>query len=203
MPTIPAQAYNFNLPNPPDDPGDDVAGMQVNTQTISTCWSVDHIPYGTNNNGAHTKVQMPVGSSVNGSLPSPLIGAGFATLYPSLTGTPAADEIWLSRDGNAGIQLTGPGNPSANTNGYTFLPGGLLIQWGSKNNSGSSSVSFSIPFPNNVFNVIVSPFWNGTAPSGSSNFIVRKDTLSTSAFTWLFVGSSSHYDGFFWYAIGN
>src|ERR1700690_638918 len=113
---IPAQSYNFNLPNPPDDPGDDVAGMQVNTQTISTCWSVDHIPYGTNNNGAHKQVQMPVGSSVNGAIPTSLIGAGFNALYMSSTGTPAANELWMVRNADAtGIQLTGPGTPSAAT----------------------------------------------------------------------------------------
>jgi hypothetical protein len=47
--------------------------------------------------------------------------------------------------------------------GYAYLPGGTLLQWGEQPNcpidpaGGPSNIIFPIPFPNQVFQIVVSP----------------------------------------------
>lgn len=49
-------SYDPTLPNPPDDPADDVDQMQVNSQSISDLISVDHVGFNTAGGGEHDQV---------------------------------------------------------------------------------------------------------------------------------------------------
>ena len=51
--------YNPDLPNPPDDPSQDVGGMQKNAQTIGNWVAVDHVGFGNVLGGQHSKVTFP------------------------------------------------------------------------------------------------------------------------------------------------
>ena len=48
--------YNPSLPNPPDDPADDVAGMQTNASSIASLINIDHVPFNTAGGGQHKQV---------------------------------------------------------------------------------------------------------------------------------------------------
>jgi len=83
---------------------------------------------------------------------------------------------------------------SVTQNGYTYLPNGILIQWGidTSDSDGDHTITFPIPFPNNCFSVSVnhklSGGWNTdekygypiTAKSYDKNgFVInRNDTAS-------------------------
>lgn len=49
-------SYDPTLPNPPDDPADDVDQMQVNSQSISDLIEVDHVGFNDASGGEHKEV---------------------------------------------------------------------------------------------------------------------------------------------------
>ncbi len=200
--------YTTNIPDPPNAPSVDVPKMQVNTNSVSGLVAVDHIGFGVPNGGAHNQCQISSQSSVNGAIPSGLIGNGFETLYSSVKAT--SGELYFVRGANpTGIQLTGPGTPQTTTNGYTFLPGGLLIQWGTVSTTSSSgTVTFAtanIAFPNACFSVQTTAKYNSGVgvPGSQANYAPDSSSLSSTSFSWTLITSSSSWRGFYWVAIGN
>ena len=109
------------------------------------------------------------------------------------------------------LQLTRNFVPVAAVNGYTFLPGGLIMQWGIKSLSSSSSqsgnVNFAtanINFPNACFNVSLTLVSRVGGTSSSDNTIgVRSGSVSTTRFIFDYNGNGGNYSNFYWVAIGN
>ena len=200
--------YTTGIPNPPNNPSSDVPGMQTNCNSLNSLISVDHIGFndGSNNGGRHLQVQMPV----QGSIPSGLIG-GEGTLYTK-SGTGAQLFYTPGVSGNE-YQLTrviGPNfatfgtftnYPPAVVNqngGWTFLPGGLLYQYGTMQTTGSSTaVVFPIMFSSGLYslNISYSQSSGGGATYGYTQQSQTGFKFNTSTGT---VGIN-----FFWMAIGN
>jgi hypothetical protein len=81
--------------------------------------------------------------------------------------------------------------------GYTYLPNGLIIQWG--NNTSNNIVTFPIAFPNAVYSVQIS------GSSSAAVSIFTANGASTSGFTsqaWDNAGSGVAGRTFTWFAIG-
>lgn len=79
---------------------------------------------------------------------------------------------------------------SLSGNGYCFLPGGLLVQWGATGaiGSGGTTASFPIPFPNNVFRIVLTP--NSTVQTTAT----FQSLTTSSVFIQNWTGSASvHY----------
>lgn len=200
--------YNRDIPNTPNNPSADQPNMKINTNNTDDLIAVDHLSFNTNNGGTHKQVQIQKQqTTVNGVIPAGLIGAGFDTIYCSTTA--GVDELWFVRNAlGTGIQLTGPGTPSKSSNGYTFLPGGLLIQWGQITDTSSSltTVLFAtnnINFPNNCYVVMTSIYGSATGAGGNGTVKIRKSSVSNTSFQYSWFTNSSEYSGFFWVAIGN
>lgn len=51
--------YTTGLPNPPDNPSNDVSGMQQNTNTIDSYVAVDHVGFNNSAGGQHQQVTLP------------------------------------------------------------------------------------------------------------------------------------------------
>jgi len=201
------------VPNPPNAPSTDVASMQINTNSISGIIATDHIGFNLANGGAHDQVQLANVTGGNGTLPIGLIGNGFETLYASATvegGTfGTAGELWFVRGSTlTGIQLTGPGTPTVSGNfGYTFLPGGILIQWGKTTASGTGTRNYlftsnapGFAFPNACFQVIaqtqITTIANGIdwtvsniSTTGFSLGTLPSGTPSGTPFSWFAIGN--------------
>lgn len=158
--------------------------------------SVDHQDQNETGTGTHTKVSLlNTTGSITPTLPPNIQGAGWETLYSQPAGTPAAGEIFFSRGGAAGIRLTGPGTPSAVTNGYTFLPGGLVLQWGiSAATTAPSAVLFPIAFQNSCFSVVTNYI-----TSAATIPLVAASAFTTTQFT-IKVTANGNVS---WIAIGN
>ena len=45
--------FNVNIPNPPNNPSNDVSLMQENTNAENSIWQVDHLGFNVNNSGTH------------------------------------------------------------------------------------------------------------------------------------------------------
>lgn len=92
--------------------------------------------------------------------------------------------------------------PSALANGYSWLPGGMLIQWGTNAapGNGAGVQGFPTAFPTACFVVLVTEKRTGS-PSGVDQVYVQAKT--TANFTYFTTTSGAGFASFDWIAIGN
>ncbi len=162
---LPNYPYNDNIPNAPNSPSVDQPNMQINTNSIRSLIKEDHVDFGTNGSGLHNKVRLIQQAALPAGLQS-----GMGTLYvKSATSTTGNNESSLFyTPGGSGseyrmtrsIQAQFPkfgtnnvytwgGQPAGTTanGGWTFLPGGLLMMYGTFTKVGGINTSGTINFP--------------------------------------------------------
>ncbi len=136
-------------------------------------FSVDH--YNQNdipgNVGKHMFVEMPV--IANASVPN-IVGQNTLFIANDIYSTP---QLFMKFNGTGNNnQLTGPVLPNTVSNGYSTLPGGLLIQWGSTSVAGTTANQlYPIPFPSGN-----APFVNVGCVAGSNSGVTVTITKGTS-----------------------
>lgn len=206
---------SFTQGYPPDGSslGETKSTVRDNLDGTFQTLAVDHIDNngspGSKPAGYHKVIHMvPQGSN-----PGAVSGYGqlFSKTVNSFTNSQAL--FWETGSGLI-QQLTVNLTPSAGNNGYTFLAGGLILQWGIATavTSGSFSsgtaegtVTFAtsnVAFPTNCFMVLATTR-NGSSPTGSRYAGITITAKSATTFTWSCNGSSSAANGFYWMAIGN
>lgn len=193
-------AYQTTKPAPSDDLDVSVTDIQQNFLTANTVMDINHYPFDnlTANKGKHKFVDMPVTTL-------PTIASGDGGVYTKASGQTqlfytsdaGAQEYQLTRAIDASIATFGTAT------GWTFLPGGILMQWGfvvSVSNSGT--VTFPVTFSTGVFSISTTPTVNSST-SHALAYCVDNTTLTTSTFKWFVANSvSSSSTGFYWMAIG-
>jgi hypothetical protein len=188
QPGIPTGTVNLDV---------DYQNIQDNFQQLDTTYGTDHVAYSQGlNNGYHNIIHL-----VPNATPTPSTGIGQLfdnTVYDGIN----TDQILYFLTGeNRLLQLTRNFVPSVTAKGYTFLPGGLIMEWGSFSATNISSMNVSFPqiFPNAIYNVqvtyVVSD--NSTIRSG-----IESGTVSKNGFTWIGTSTSSLIT-VYWTAIGN
>lgn len=199
MPDIP---YTTGIPAGPHNPSADQPIMQVNTNSIDTILAVDHFSFNDTNGGWHQQSTYP-NLSIN-----PTTASGQLALY-SKAGASGSD-LYMVRDNIAGtvVNLTTSkiSAPTSSSAGISWLPGGILIQWGNVTGfSGSwptspQTVTYPTPMSTSTFNVQATFI----GPSSSSTGDITINSISATGFVWQFSGSpSSSFGGFYWQAIGS
>jgi len=143
--------YTSNIPQPGDNPSQSQDQILQNFQSISTNNSVNHVQFNDPDQGKHKFLQMPE----QGSPPTTAANeAGFYSQESSLTGM---TELVFRRESN-GSEIEFTGFQGA-TNGWTRLPSGILLKWGTGTGSGISTTSFpvsaNIPVFTAVYNALV------------------------------------------------
>lgn len=206
--------YNVNIPFATNDPSVDQPDMEENTNTINTFVQQDHLGFNNqfngnaNSGGWHTNIHMIDQ------------GAGFDPARITSVGQLFAKEVTLNgftdtalfyRTGtnvgfaNSLTQITAPKNTVTGSNGYTFLPGGMIMQWGIINspplNSGiTTPLLFNIPYPTACVNVQMTLINDGSTQNAQV-MSVRNTSVSATGFSWNYSGGSA-YRGFYWMALG-
>jgi hypothetical protein len=188
--------YNMNVPFGPDYPGDDQPDMLTNTQSINSWVAVDHVGFNSSGPnfgaGIHKKVTLF-------NMAAPGLGDGQGVLYANLI-KGNSWPVWQNILGSFNLMTDAP---IAATNGAIYLPGGILLQWGTKANAGATgSVTYNItPFPsgNAAFTIQLTAY---TINSGSSNRPASVITSTSAGFTYG-INSGNANDSLFWFAIGN
>lgn len=135
--------YTTNVPFEDDDPSENQPDMKENTNSLSSILNVDMVGFNQDNSGYHRQLTFVTQGSDPGSV------SGNYVEYAKSSG--GATELFAQKDGNVTpIQLT-RNVPTTNSNGsVSYLPGGFLVQWGSKTASGNlATVTFPIPFTSN------------------------------------------------------
>ncbi len=202
--------YTGNIPNPPNNPSTDVPDMQTNTNSIESWVTVDHYGFntgGSTNNfgGLHSQIRMPTLGNV--STPPTLVN-GAGNLYVNTVS--ARSELFYIPDNTGNVyQLTRTSNSSfasfavANP-GWTFLPGGMLFQYGLATSSGTSLPNTTITFPRAYSTGLFSV--NATIlTTADSRFFVEIYDSSTTQFravTRDSGGAKTSGITFYWMAIG-
>jgi len=214
-------AYNRDIPDAPNDPSADQPLMKTNFNNIDSIIDEDHFSFDENNGGLHRQVRMPLRGGSPGTIPPGLV-AGEGTLYTKTvtstgvlteTGlfyTPdnSTNEYQLTRTITAEITEFGTniayGTPPATftqTGGWTFLPGGLLMQYGFFGKVGalgsSGQVQFPVQWSTGAFSITMTLYRS----SGDQSLTLDSGTPPTTT-TFNFKSSSAGSNGLYWTAIG-
>jgi hypothetical protein len=221
--TLPMYPFDNSVPAGPNNPSADQPDMLSNNQSDLLIWKADHFGYNVNSSGYHPQVRMP-----NYTTYSPPIGAalppvilGFGGLYcnagvdligganTALFYTPDATgkAYQLTRTDLTNYLLFGTLTQNYNSvgntywGGWTFLPGGLIKQYGNTTNvtsSGSTTVIFPITFPAAVFNVQCTIV---TSDNSTIRFSLQGNPTTAQFVTTQ--TSSSKFTNLYWEALGN
>lgn len=216
--------YQPNIPTGSIPLNQDYLNLQGNFQQLNIAYGVDHVPYTDTTGvppagitGMHTAIHLvPVSTTASNPLDNQPINGYTATpgygqiLSAQINDMIAIDEaFFFLSGGNNLIQMTRNFVPTVGSNGsfpqngYTFLPGGFIFQWGVVLNPGASgTVTFStsgcLDFPSNIFNVSLTQRRDA---SNSAQGMYINGALTKTAFS--YNGSSSSDQALFWTAIGN
>lgn len=179
--------------------------INTNFQVLDTTFSVNHVGYNDSGAGKHNFVNMPEQAS------APSGASNQGTLYAKDDGTRTA-LYWIQESGQgAEVKMTGV-TPVAGTNGYTFLPGGLLLQWGVVVSPGASgTVEFgvggaidNIQFGSFLYNVqltVTRASVSSSSPPPGYAFVNSGATFDKTKFS--YICSTGGNVRLYWTAIGN
>ena len=139
---------NVGIPSTNNDPADDQPLMQQNFSNINGYVQVDHTNPGAAVGAGYHK------QSTYTTLPSkPYVtpfgnnGAAYSKLVAGVS------QLFFENNNLLETQITFPNLP--NNPGYSYLPGGILIQWFSQAvTTTTTTYNFPNNFPNNCFNIV-------------------------------------------------
>ena len=208
-------SYNAGIPNATDYLSDSQQNIKDNFSSANTIFGNNHYAFNAaSNNGKHKEIEM-----VNQADPTGLDLEGIIYTKKDAQATPQSQMYYVS-DGNSSdiYQLTNAIHDNYSTfstngeyqvgppslyGGWTFLPGGLILQYGYNSVEASTSTftyNFPFAFPNTVFNIQMTPFRAASSPGSTvQQWLVSGWSLSQ----FQIYNNGSHSFSFNWMAIGN
>jgi hypothetical protein len=203
-PLVPTGSVPLNL---------DYANLQGNFAVINTDYGIDHVPLTdtSGSQGFHNVIHsvpfstagVAPASATNYPVLAPAAISGIGEIFTAVVNDGFTTDTALYFQTGRGriMQLTSNKTPSAASNGYTFLPGGIFLQWGSVSSTSSSSipVTFNVTFPNNIYNIQLTAKKSGSVDTVA--YYVQNSSITTAGFT--IIDNSDHTFGYFWTAVGN
>lgn len=204
--------YQPGIPTGTVDLDVDYLNIQKNFTQLDTTFGVDHVTFSnqTPQNGYHAVIRFNPFSTTatnppnNQPVAAPPTISGYGQLFSSQIndGINTDTALYFKTGGGRLQQLTRNFVPVGSGNGYTFLPGGLILQWGVVNSPGQSgSVAFNasnINFTSACFNVQMTIRRDG---STSAFGIYLNGAPTTTGFSYIGNGGSSN-NAIYWVAIG-
>lgn len=184
--------FNPNIPLPTDFISDSQADIRNNFTSINATFSRNHIPFSTvTNNGKHTFIEMPVISTIPTPVPGLISGEG--TIYTKTIS--AVSEIFYTPDSSGNqYQLTttipaafakfatNTAYSTGLTGGWTFLPGGLLLQYGKNTGAGAvGTIVFPIAFSDVPYSLTLTSTRNAASSVGINAVTASQFTYITSS----------------------
>lgn len=175
--------------------------IQSNFGAISDFVNANHVGfYDAINFGKHTFTTLPFQGS------DPSTSSTEMVLYTKATGTPNAGELFCRYPNNGAVlQISGSsiGQGGPSTNGWSYLPGNILMKWGQATGitPGANTIVFptsgSQPaFGTSLFMVEYTPAssYTLTSPFGyissssTTQFILQVPNTMSSTISWLAIG---------------
>lgn len=180
---MPASDYNPNIPQPTDTGATMQPAVLLNFGAISALIDVDHVDFAAVGAGKHKKVTFPVQPVI------PVFAAGDIGLFSTQSATTGVNELYLynvageSTPISASILSTDP-TPANDSDGWTYLPSGLLLKWGSQTVTGNQAILFPVAADIPVFTQVVSvQLSTQGAAGGDSDRMVTLKTFTPTSIT--------------------
>lgn len=197
--------YTGGLPNPPNLPAQDVEDMQINCNSVESWAQQDHFGFNDDNGGWHQNVRLQNHAAPGNPAFS---GDPGGVLYSNNPVASANNPGWPFWQNNLGtFQITGSASaniPSAIANGWSFLPGGVIMQWGNVAlPPNTAPVVFPIPFPTNCF-IVTGSLGNNVIGIPAINATLTVYSVAAGGFSYAVINNVANiYTNFSWVAIGN
>jgi hypothetical protein len=112
----------INVPLAGESLGQTRVPIQTNFITIGTAFAIDHVDYNTAGQGKHNKVTLPVQAV------DPVLVANDIAIYSKVNGANVS-QLFFERAGGAPYTWT---DSLQAVNGWTRLPSGILLKWGTQ-----------------------------------------------------------------------
>jgi hypothetical protein len=167
--------YQPNIPASIDIISASQSDLQNNFTALNTQYAVDHVTFtAASDNGKHKK------STYIEQGADPTTAANEGAIYSKESSLTSDTQLFFRRESNGtAIEMTGL---LAATNGWTRLPSGILLKWGTDSKSGNATVTFpnpaNIPAFNNIYQVLLTV----EDSSGTPNSFVYLKSISTTSF---------------------
>lgn len=170
--------------------------IQGNFSTIDAAFKVDHVPYNLSNTGdqgKHNKVTFPV----QGSAPS--FNLGEVGLYNLNYATTGRNELFVTNASGGSFPMTATAN-ALGTNGWSYLPSGIIIQWGFSAVTANAFAVITLPkpFATTNYSPLVTQFTFASLTT-TPTISIGNNTVSNAQFT---VNNAGGACNFYWHAIG-
>lgn len=201
--------YTANVPQSGQTLGFTRPIINSNFTRIAVVFANNHVDFNASGEGKHKFLQMPDQSAA----PSTALNeAGFYSKSVSgvsqlfFKGENSGSEYQLTKgtsgvDANIATFGTNTSYAADHTGGWTFLPGGLIMQYGVRSNlsSGNNTVTFPRTFPTAVFSIVVTP----VRDSSNVDVIYIRSTGTITTANFVMRNTASGISIGHWYAIGN
>lgn len=205
-------SYTSSIPKSGESLGSTRARINTNFQEIAAVEAINHIAFNLTGKGKHKFLQMPETNSISPGTP-PATAINEAGFYAKVGTNPAETNLFFRAE-NSGkeYQLTTADSARLSSfstkagvenSGWTFLPGGMLMQYGlrtigSKGNT--TTITYPKPFVTGVYSVTIGNVTSETSPSPNNQF-VKDGTVGLTTFQ-VVNSSSSSSNKVYWMAIG-
>jgi len=150
--------------------------IRGNFAAIDTAWDVNHVGIGDTNEGKHNAINMREVSEPTTIANEIALWAGLSSL-----GGTSQSQLFFKREGNGSDYPITAAN--YNSEGFAYLPSGILLKWGSTSGSGFLAYNFptgsSVPAFSTCYRVYLQPY---NASSSDSDIYVRVSSWTASQF---------------------
>jgi hypothetical protein len=212
--------YIRNIPASNHNPSVDQPDMRTNTNSTDTLIAEDHYSFGVANGGFHKQVRLPDLAAI-GNLSARIANSGTLWTKKDIsTGVTTESNLHFVPDiGTDDYQMTrtitgsyarfavgtqyqaAAGVTPALFGGWTFLPGGLLLQYGTlaHTTNQETTITFPVPFSGTPFSINANGIIGAFDPNTRSAIGIR--TVTTTSFV-ARTTTNNELQGIYWMAIG-
>ena len=189
----------------------DYKNIQNNMQQLDTSFGINHFKFSdqTANNGKHTFVEMvnnstiPIGLAANEGTIYAKTSSSITNLFFTPDNSAKEYQLTLSDTVNYTKFATNTNYTGTQSGGWTFLPGGLTLQYGTivtVPNGGTATITFPRPYSTQVYSVVLT--FNRTDPSSVVQTVRLSNFNSGSLTSFNFYSGSNNNSPVTWMAIG-
>lgn len=178
-----ASTYNPNIPTGNVKLNIDYLALRNNFTQLNTTYGIDHLPYtnGTSQLGYHTAIHL-----VPQAAPTATLGYGQIYNQEVNDGYSTDTTLYFLTGKNRNLQLTSNMTPAVDGsgNGFTFIPGGFIVEWGTFTSTavGGSTPNCTVPFPRTFATSVYSVNCTVLDTTASRYFVIL-NSLANNQFT--------------------
>jgi hypothetical protein len=157
-------AYQSNIPQPTDQLDISQGDLLGNFTAVNTYVNVNHVPFGSSDQGKHAFVTFPIQTVV------PSFNAGEEGLYNKQLSS--VSELYVNKQFNGSAvqipmtaSILSTSAPVSGGPGWTYLPSGIYLTWGTMTVNGNTTITLASPPPTQILSVMLTPI------TGSSSYV--------------------------------